>query len=169
MKRIFTFVVLLLIFLSGVVSCKEKNEIPIWSEYQLSNSFITCFFKMNSADLSQATYDEEKSIYTIYWQGHSSEHYTEDYNAEYFKILCGKYGDYGFNAYLETGNNASINEFSGITITSDSDFPGHPAGTELNDIVYVRLFSANPFIDSGYLGSFLGTSSRGTRPQTVIG
>ena len=78
---------------------------------------------------------------------------------EGFEKQCDKYGDSGLKAYMEIDNQASINDFSGITVTSDSDFPGHPAGEDLSDIAYIRLATAKPFIDSGYSNSYLNSDS----------
>ncbi len=155
MKKLFEIIGTSLIFLSWIVSCCDKNERLIKDEPILSDSFITYFYKMDSFDLSLDTSDEEKSIYSFLCKGHSSDYYTKDHNADQFKFLCDKYGDYGLNAYLEVANQASINNFSGITVTSNIDFPGHSAGESLNDIVYVRLSTAKPFIDSGYSDSYL--------------
>lgn len=157
MKK-FMFGIAFLLLLSVSVSCtKEGGKELMGGDYLFSNSFITWFYKMDSANLLLDTHDVDKSIYTFIWQGHFSDYFTKEKNPDEYKILCDKYGDSGLNAYLEIDNQASINNFSGISITSDHDFPDHPAGSDLSDIVYVRLSSAKPFIDSGYSKSYLNS------------
>ena len=127
-------------------------------EYFFSSCFITRYYTMDAGDLILDTYDEGQSIYTFVWQGSSSDYYTKDHNSNEYNQLCYKYGDSGLNAYLEKENLASTNSFNCITITCDSEFPGHPVGNNLNDIVFVRLLSAKPFIDSGYSNDYLNSS-----------
>lgn len=134
-----------------ISSCsQETSDSEIVDDPIFSSSFITRFYTMDAGDLILETYDEDKSTYTFIWQGGYSDYCAKDHNPEEYDNLCDKYGDHGLNAYLEIGNQASSNNFNHITISSDSDFPGHPAGSDLSDIIFVRLLSAKQFIDSGY-------------------
>lgn len=156
MKRISIIALVTSVVSLLVSSCNhETSDSEIADKCIFSSSFITWFYTMDEGELILETYDKSKSTYTFIWQGGYSDYYTKDHNPNEYDNLCDKYGDRGLNAYLEIGNQASTNSFSRITVTSDIDFPGHPAGSDLSDIVFVRMLSAKQFIDSGYSDKYL--------------
>ena len=156
MKKKSYYCIISLLCLSALVSCSENNqESPVGSEYFFSDSYITWYYRMDSADLLLDTYDIGKSTFIFVWQGHFTDYYTKEHNSGEYTRFCEKFGDFGLNSYLDKDNQGSVNDFIGVTITSSSDFPGHPAGTNLNDIAFIDLVSAKPFIDSRYSDSYL--------------
>lgn len=71
---------------------------------------------------------------------------------ENHKRLSQQYGDTSYNRRTTPGVDSAIaNTFKSIEIVSDADFDeNHPAGSSLSDIVYWRLASWLPYIQSGY-------------------
>ena len=161
MKNNFTLCLISILGLSLLVSCSE-NEIqePICGEFVYSDRYVMQFYTMHDTPIfALDTYDLEKSTYEFIWEGSFGEYYSQDHNAEEYIRLSDKYGNItGLNAYFETPTQASINDFTGVNITSSSDFPGHPAGTSLNDIAYIRVYSAKTFLDSKYSESLIDFS-----------
>lgn len=157
MKNKSIICLILVLGLSLFVSCSTIIiENPKGGDFVFSDHFISWYYKMNALDLfTDTSFKVEDSVYGFICQSSFSEYWTKEHNPEGYTQFCEKYGDSAFKAYQETYNQASVNDFSGISITSGSDFPGHPAGTELNDICFIRLLSAKPFLDSGYSDSFL--------------
>ena len=71
-----------------------------------------------------------------------------------FHELAQKYGDISYNRrVVPFRNNALANELTGISVVSDSDYDeSHPAGTQLDDIIYFNGESFYSFVSSGYRG-----------------
>ena len=141
--------------LAMMVACNKSVVEVGSSEYLFSESFVSCFFKIDSMMLVSESLPTDKEFSFIVQCGFEN-YYTKQHNEEAYQSYCELYGDTGFNSYLIIPNQASVNKIQYIKIFSDSDFPNHKAGESLNDLVNIRYETAKPFIDNNYPESWLG-------------
>ncbi len=123
-------------------------------------NFIGGYYHGDALFLERINYEmaDEATCFRI--QFVEADAYNRRDNPKEYTALAERIGDTDFNQMMPTNacpmsTDAFADYFSALHVTSDAVWDeAHPAGTPLDDILRIRLYSSAEFIRSGYASFF---------------